>query len=227
MSAKRIAKFLLLLYMILLHFALGYLLWPRIESRFTIRNVPEPESAVPLPSPVLEESPPPTVAFAAAEASPTNSPTFNTPGRKGIIIPVQGIKGDQLVDTYAAARSSGRTHDAIDIMAPEGTPVLAAVDGEIARFFDSIQGGITIYQFSEDKRFVFYYAHLQSRSDLIKPGDHVTQGTVIGYVGNTGNAGPNNFHLHFSIARITDPAHFWHGEYINPYPLLKSGTAPE
>jgi murein DD-endopeptidase MepM/ murein hydrolase activator NlpD len=144
-----------------------------------------------------------------------------------MIIPVLGVRPDQLVDTYSAARGEGRSHDAIDIMAPEGTPVLAAVGGQLVRFFDSVPGGITIYQMSEDRRFVFYYAHLLRRADTIQPGEHVTQGTVIGYVGSTGNAGPRNFHLHFSIARISDPKQFWHGEYINPYPLLKSGVAPQ
>ena len=112
-------------------------------------------------------------------------------------------------------------------MAPAGTPVIAAVDGEIARFFDSVPGGITIYQLSGDKKFVYYYAHLQRRSDAIKPGDRVTKGTVIGYVGDTGNAGPGNNHLHFSIARVADPTRVWEGTYLNPYPYLISGKAPE
>jgi Membrane proteins related to metalloendopeptidases len=98
--------------------------------------------------------------------------------------------------------------------------VLAAADGEIIKFFDSQAGGITIYQLSSDKRYVYYYAHLQSRAANIKETDVVTQGTTIGYVGDTGNAGPGNYHLHFSIAAIDDPKNFWHGTYINPYPIL-------
>nr|AUN37266.1 M23/M37 family peptidase [uncultured bacterium] len=140
---------------------------------------------------------------------------------------MSGVTADRLADTFTAARSGGRSHDAIDIIAPQGTPVLAAVDGEIIKFFDSVPGGITIYQLSEDKRYIYYYAHLQRRADGLQPGGIVKQGTTIGYVGDTGNAGPGNYHLHFSIARTTDPKRYWEGTYLNPYPYLKSGSAPE
>jgi len=112
-------------------------------------------------------------------------------------------------------------------MAPVGTPVLAAAKGEIVKFFDSVPGGITIYQASEDKKFIYYYAHLQRRADNLAPGTVVAQGTVIGYVGDTGNAGAGNYHLHFSIARVPDPKRYWEGSYLNPYPFLKTGTVPE
>ena len=138
------------------------------------------------------------------------------------MIPVVGIKASQLMDTFSDARSENRIHDAIDIMAPAGTPVVAVADGEIAKFFDSERGGITIYQYSADKKYVYYYAHLQSRAANLIETNYVKQGTVIGYVGDTGNAGPGNYHLHFSIALLKDPKRFWDGENINPYPLLKN-----
>jgi murein DD-endopeptidase MepM/ murein hydrolase activator NlpD len=139
------------------------------------------------------------------------------------MIPVAGVKREQLQDTFNAARSAGRVHNAIDIMAPLGTPVKAVSDGEIAKFFDSDRGGITIYQYSPDKRYVYYYAHLQKRADNLKEKDFVKKGTVIGFVGDTGNSGAGNYHLHFSIAILSDPKRIFDGTEINPYPLLKNG----
>lgn len=137
------------------------------------------------------------------------------------IIPVVGVKSDQLLDTFTDARSEGRVHDAIDIPAPAGTPVVAAADGEIIKLFQSERGGTTIYQLSTDKKFVFYYAHLQRYAEGVVAGKFAKQGEVIGYVGDTGNAGAGNFHLHFSISMVADPKRYWEGTNINPYPLLR------
>lgn len=142
-------------------------------------------------------------------------------GSLKLIIPVSGVRPEQLQDTFTAARSEGRAHDAIDIMSPVGTPVLAASDGEIVRLFQSERGGTTIYQLSPDKKLVFYYAHLQRYADGLSAGKFARQGEVIGYVGDTGNAGPGNYHLHFSIAVLADPKRYWEGKNINPYPLLR------
>jgi murein DD-endopeptidase MepM/ murein hydrolase activator NlpD len=139
-----------------------------------------------------------------------------------LIIPVQGVRADQLQDTFMDARTEGRVHDAIDIPAPVGTPVLAAADGEIAKLFQSERGGTTIYQFSADKKLVYYYAHLQRYADGLAPGKFAHQGEVIAYVGDTGNAGAGNYHLHFSISVIPNPTRYWEGTNINPYPLLKN-----
>lgn len=140
-----------------------------------------------------------------------------------LMIPVAGVKRAQLLDTFSDARSENRVHDAIDIIAPAGTPVVAAANGEIAKFYDSQRGGITIYQYSADKKFIYYYAHLQSRAADLAERQYVTQGRIIGYVGDTGNAGAGNYHLHFSVALVRDPKRFWEGEYLNPFPLLKNG----
>jgi peptidoglycan LD-endopeptidase LytH len=142
-------------------------------------------------------------------------------GNLKLIIPVVGARPDQLLDTFTDARTEGRVHDAIDIPAPAGTPVVAAADGEIIKLFQSERGGTTIYQFSPDKKLVYYYAHLQRYADGLVAGKFVKQGEVIGYVGDTGNAGPGNFHLHFSISVIPDPKRYWEGTNINPYPLLR------
>ena len=138
-----------------------------------------------------------------------------------LVIPVAGVRPDQLVDTFSDARSEGRHHDAIDIMAPAGTSVVAAADGEIIRLFQSERGGTTIYQLSTDKKFVFYYAHLQRYAEGLVVGKFAKQGEVIAYVGDTGNAGAGNFHLHFSISIVVDPKRYWEGTNINPYPLLR------
>lgn len=142
-------------------------------------------------------------------------------GNLKLIIPVVGVRPDQLLDTFTDARSEGRVHDALDIPAPAGTPVVAAADGEIIKLFESERGGTTIYQLSPNKKLVFYYAHLQRYADGLMPGEFVKQGEVIGYVGDTGNAGAGNFHLHFSISVIPDPKRYWEGTNINPYPLLR------
>ena len=134
---------------------------------------------------------------------------------------MSGVKPEQLIDTFSDARSEGRTHDAIDIPAQAGTPVLAASDGEIIKLFQSERGGTTIYQLSPDKKLVFYYAHLQGYAAGINERTYVHQGQVLAYVGDTGNAGAGNYHLHFSIAVLSDPKRYWDGSNINPYPILR------
>jgi peptidoglycan LD-endopeptidase LytH len=154
--------------------------------------------------------------------SPT--PMVDTPGYVGnlaLIVPVAGVRPDQLQDTFRDARVEGRVHDAIDIPAPVGTPVLAATNGEIIKLFQSERGGTTIYQLSPDKKLIFYYAHLQRYAEGLTEGKMARQGDVIGYVGDTGNAGAGNYHLHFSISIVPDPKRYWEGTNINPYPLLR------
>lgn len=99
--------------------------------------------------------------------------------------------------------------------------MLAADDGEIVRIGRNRRGGKIIYQLSADKKLVFYYAHLDRYAAGLKPGDYARQGDVIGYVGNTGNAGPGNYHLHFSVMIPNDSKKLWKGKSINPYPLLR------
>ncbi len=178
---------------------------------------------------VRRPSPPaaPLASIPAPEASPAQS-SIPSPAKPSIviteppqlIIPVAGVRADQLIDTYDQSRSEGRTHDAIDIMAPADTPVLAAADGQIQKLFQSERGGTTIYQLSADQKMIFYYAHLARYADGLTEGKQVKQGETIAYVGDTGNAGPGNYHLHFSIAVVSDPKRYWDGTNINPYPLL-------
>ena len=168
----------------------------------------------------LSGSPTPYRSPAAPSSADAFSPTpLVSPA--GLIIPVAGVRADQLLDTFSAARSEGRVHDAIDIPAPRGTPVLAVANGKILKLFQSERGGTTIYQLSSDEKFIYYYAHLDRYAEGLGEGQRVTQGETIAYVGDTGNAGAGNYHLHFSIMITSNPKRWWEGVNINPYPLLR------
>ena len=138
-----------------------------------------------------------------------------------LTISVAGVRPEQLRDTYNEARSEGRTHNALDIMAKCGTPTVAATAGKIIKLFQSARGGVTIYQLCADNRTVFYYAHLARYADGLTEGRLAQQGEVIGYVGDTGNVVPGGCHLHFAIWTVTDPKRYWNGKSINSYPLLR------
>ena len=140
--------------------------------------------------------------------------------RPSILMPVLGVKPEKLRDTFTHARGNGRVHRALDIMAPRGTPVVAAVDGKIRKLFTSQAGGLTIYQFDVKEERVYYYAHLDRYADGLSEGQLVTQGSIIGYVGTTGNAPEGSPHLHFSIEVLPPSKQWWKGEPVNPYPLL-------
>ena len=171
-------------------------------------------------SPKTQDPSPKTQDQKPDDASPESSSTpIVQPS--GLIIPVAGVRADQLVDTFSAARSEGRVHDAIDIPAPHGTPVLAVANGKIVKLFQSQPGGTTIYQLNSDEKFIYYYAHLDRYAEGLSEGQTVAQGQTIAYVGDTGNAGAGNYHLHFSIAMTSDPKRWWEGVNINPYPLLR------
>jgi peptidoglycan LD-endopeptidase LytH len=135
-------------------------------------------------------------------------------------IPVEGVRASQLRDTFSDARG-GRSHEAMDIMAPRSTPVHAVEDGTIAKLFTSKAGGLTIYQFDPSETFSYYYAHLDRYASDLQEGQRVHRGDVIAYVGSTGNASPDAPHLHFAIYRLTPDRQWWKGEPINPYPVLK------
>ena len=141
--------------------------------------------------------------------------------RRALTIPVEGIKPDQLVDSFSDARSGARVHEALDILAPRNTPVKAVEDGTIARLFFSKAGGITIYQFDPSEQFCYYYAHLERYADGLQEGQKVERGQVLGYVGTTGNAPKDTPHLHFAVFRLTAAKHWWEGTPIDPYPILR------
>lgn len=139
-----------------------------------------------------------------------------------LIVPVQGITRDKIVDTWGQSRANGaRTHQATDILAPGGTPVVAAAPGTIEKlFYSEGGGGITLYVRSPDRQWGYYYAHLQRYAPGMAEGMPVRAGDLLGYVGDTGNAGTGNFHLHFAMARMQPGDSWWKGQPVNPYPLL-------
>jgi murein DD-endopeptidase MepM/ murein hydrolase activator NlpD len=143
-------------------------------------------------------------------------------GPSGMLIPVAGIRPEQLSDTFTQARAGGaRVHDAIDIMAPRGTPVVAAAEGTVEKlFFSNGGGGITAYVRSPDRAWIYYYAHLDGYAPGLAEGQQVRQGDPIGFVGSTGNASAAGPHLHFAIMRMSPADRWWQGAPINPYPLL-------
>lgn len=137
-----------------------------------------------------------------------------------IAIPVAGVTAGDLRDSYEQARGGGRVHHAMDILAPRGTPVVAAVDGTIRKLDTSAAGGLSIYQFDRSEERVYYYAHLDRYVDGIAEGSFVARGSVIGYVGTSGNAPAGTPHLHFSVEVLPPSKEWWKGVPVNPYPLL-------
>ena len=140
--------------------------------------------------------------------------------RRDLEIPVDGVDDDDLRDTFRDARG-GRAHEAIDIMAPRGTPVLSVEAGRVAKLFNSKQGGLSVYVFDPTNTYCYYYAHLDRYADGLKEGQTVTRGQVIGTVGSTGNAAEDAPHLHFAIFRLTAERQWSKGTPINPYPVLR------
>jgi peptidoglycan LD-endopeptidase LytH len=186
---------------------------PASSNSGAVPPVAEPTLTVPSPLPNVESTIAPT---------PTPPATESTPQPAGaLLIPVAGVRPEELRDTFEAARSEGRRHDAIDIQAPRGTPVLAAADGRVVKLWQSVPGGTTLYQLDPDGRTVYYYAHLDRYADGLAEGHFARRGEVIAYVGDTGNAGPGNYHLHFSVLIVADPKRYWDGANINPYPLFQ------
>jgi murein DD-endopeptidase MepM/ murein hydrolase activator NlpD len=182
----------------------------------------------PVPLPTPEPAAASSVEAADANASEESVPTTpeaaaavtaaNATG--ALLIPVQGVQAAKLVDTFTQSRGAGRLHDAIDIMAARGTPVLAAADGRVVKLFNSKPGGTTVYQFDREEKLAYYYAHLDRYADGLAEGKVLKRGEVIGYVGSTGNASPDAPHLHFAVFVLGPEKHWWQGVAVNPYPLL-------
>lgn len=137
-----------------------------------------------------------------------------------LAMPLPGLRPDQLQDTYDDPRGDTRRHEALDLMAPAGTPVLAVADGHVEKLFTSDQGGLTIYQFEPTGHYAYYYAHLQRYAPGLAEKQAVKRGEVIGYVGSSGNANPAAPHLHFAVFVLGPERQWWKGTPINPYPLL-------
>jgi murein DD-endopeptidase MepM/ murein hydrolase activator NlpD len=201
---------------------------------------PEPTSIAPIRGPVARPAPVETPPAPAAVIPPAPAPVAETPtppppiivtptppepsGPKSpgsLVVPVAGVLPHQLRDNFNQRRGK-ELHEALDIMAPRGTPVVAVEDGRIVRLFTSKPGGLTIYQFDPTEKYSYYYAHLDRYAQGIAEKRQVKKGEVIGYVGSTGNASPDAPHLHFQIFELNADKRWWQGKAINPYPVLTS-----
>ncbi len=132
--------------------------------------------------------------------------------------PVEGLKVSELRDTFADARG-GHRHEALDVMAPRGTRVLAVDDGRVVKLFNSVRGGLTVYQFDPTETFCYYYAHLDGYAPGLMEGEVVNRGSVVGFVGTTGNAPPSTPHLHFAVFKLGPEKQWWQGAPIDPFPI--------
>jgi murein DD-endopeptidase MepM/ murein hydrolase activator NlpD len=169
-------------------------------------------------SPVIEGKPAATTGRGGDPTIPADAGSLK---ERGLAMPVKDVPRSALVESFHEVRSGNREHEAIDILAPRNTPVVAIDDGTIAKLFVSKAGGNTIYQFDPSEQYVYYYAHLERYADGLKEGDTVKRGQVIGYVGTSGNAPKDTPHLHFAVFRLTAAKHWWEGTPVNPYDLLK------
>lgn len=138
-----------------------------------------------------------------------------------ILVPVAGADMSKVEDSFNEGRDAGeRTHHAIDILAPRGTPILSADDGKILRMTTSTLGGISMYTADASNRLVYYYAHMDRYNDAMSPGRAISRGDTLGFVGTTGNAPKDTPHLHFQVMRWPADGKYWNGEPIDPFEAL-------
>ncbi len=176
-----------------------------------VYSVPAPLS----PAPARAASP------ALTQGQPVSSAeTVDYLLARGLEIPVAGATLRQVHDSFDEGRDGGRSHRAMDIMAPRGTPVLAADSGRVMRVSTNALGGNTIYASDPQGKVVYYYAHLDHYQQGLAAGQLIARGDTLGFVGTTGNAPKDTPHLHFQVMRMRTDGKYWDGEPINPYPLL-------
>ena len=186
--------------------------------------VPPPPPLRPPPTPGFAPSPSLPIPGASAEppeivsSPPLLASDYERLKDRALLFPLQGINARVLLDNFAEARG-GRPHEALDILAPRGTPVLAVDDGVVRKLFKSVRGGLTVYQFDPSGSYCYYYAHLDRYAEGLVEGKLLRKGERVGYVGTTGNAPPNTPHLHFTIFKLGPEQRWWEGVPINPYPF--------
>jgi len=224
----------------LLGFVLGAFVVASLGNMFGRRAATVVATAVTASTPLAPLAEPAKLPAATAIDEPPNAVVevpAPTSGRTGVIppsapeamdlaarkltIPVSGFPANKLVRSYHEARNGQREHEAIDILAPRNTPVVAVEDGTVAKLFESKAGGLTIYQFDPGEQYSYYYAHLERYAGDLKEGDRIHRGQIIGYVGTSGNAPKETPHLHFAVYRLTSDKHWWEGTPIDPYDILR------
>lgn len=175
-----------------------------------------PRGPTPAAMEPLEPESRPVPAVTPAEAAAVARADREYFDANALMVPVAGVAPSALRDSYNDTRSGGRTHRALDIPARRGTPALAAADGTILSMRQNTLGGTTLYLVDSQRKYVYYYAHLDRYHDRVSEGTAVRQGDVLGYVGTSGNA-PRNFpHLHFQALRV-DPRRrdWWNGPPVD------------
>jgi len=188
-----------------------------------LRTAPRPPADEVAEAPLVPIAPtrPTPLAAGITNANVASADAMQELMRRRLLIPVQGVTRRELRDNFLEMRGGTRRHEALDIMAPRGTPVLAAGDGRIAKLARHPLGGITIYESDPDSKYAYYYAHLDHYAEGLRVDQPVRRGEVIGYVGSTGNASRFAPHLHFTILDLDAKGHWWtKGSAVDPYPFL-------
>lgn len=200
---------------------------PYTRPAETAAAVPRPGAPPPAVPPVvpLPAVPRPQISVANGDVADSNTTETTSADlamlSAELIVPLPGVKASELRDTFNEMRGGGkRKHEALDIMAPRGTPVLSASAGRVLKLHNSKDGGLMIYAADASNRFVLMYAHLDHYAEGMRDSLPLRQGQLIGYVGTTGNAAENAPHLHFAIAHPRDVKLWWTGTAIDPRPLL-------
>jgi murein DD-endopeptidase MepM/ murein hydrolase activator NlpD len=194
---------------------------PAVTDRPRPREAPPATSAVPGAPPAASGE----TSAAPVDGRDLEAAIARLRGR-GLRVPVVGVAADSLVSSFSQARG-GRVHEALDIMAASGTPVVAVEDGTVAKLFTSDAGGLTIYQFDPSGTVAYYYAHLREYAPGLDEGDAIARGQVIGYVGSTGNASPDAPHLHFAVFLLGPERRWWQGTAIDPHAVFSAGPGTE
>ena len=187
-------------------------------------------SSVPTTEPAHEVSR--ETSLSSVESGPTISANTTVLGsdveelrRRALAVPVRGFDRRELVSSFGDARGSRRDHEAIDILAPRGTDVVAADDGRVAKLFTSEAGGLTVYQYDPSETFVYYYAHLDAYAPGLKEGSILRKGDLVGTVGTTGNAPKDTPHLHFAIAKLDPDKKWWGGTALDPFLVWRDSSS--
>jgi murein DD-endopeptidase MepM/ murein hydrolase activator NlpD len=199
--------------------------WPLEESSDGVGLAHKAEARLPLKysGPDRQSPPAKNASYRSSDehiGSGQIQEMINELRKRRLTLPVRGIKAEDLRTSFNETRGE-RLHQAMDILAPRNTPVIAVEDGTIAKLYYSDKGGITIYEFDPDENYVYYYAHLERYANDLHQGDHIKRGQIIGYVGTSGNAPKDTPHLHFAIARLAPDKHWWEGTPIDPYLVLR------
>ena len=162
--------------------------------------------------------PVPTGAGTGSAPAPATAGDVEALRARALLLPVAGFDRRGLRDEFSDART-GHVHEALDLLAPRGTPVLAADDGFVAKLFTSARGGLTVYQFDPTQTYCYYYAHLDAYAPGLHEGATLDKGSLLGFVGTTGNSPPGTPHLHFAIFRLGPEKRWWQGTPIDPFPV--------